>query len=53
MQFDEGKFCDPIDGDQEKEPALLGLNLRDVDMEVAERIGLELPPGRGVAFDIG
>ena len=30
-----------------------GSNLRDVDMEIADRIGLELPLGRGLAFDLG
>ena len=52
MQFDEGELRGSVDGDEEIELALGGSNLRDVDMEIADRIGLELPLGRGLAFDL-
>ena len=53
MQFDEGELRGSVDGDEEIELALGGSNLGDVDMEIADRIGLELPLGRGFAFDLG
>ena len=52
-EFDKGELRGPVDGDKEIELALGGSNLRDVDMEIADRIGLELPLGRGLAFDLG
>jgi hypothetical protein len=51
VQFDEGEFGGPVDRDDEIEPALSGSNLGDVDMELADRIGLELALRRGFAFD--
>src|SRR4029077_12280973 len=41
-EFDKGELRRPVDGDKEIELALGGSNLRDVDMEIADRIGLEL-----------
>ena len=52
-EFDKGELRGPVDGDKEIELALGGSNLRDVAMEIADRIGLELPLGRGLAFDLG
>ena len=52
MQFNEGEFGGPVDRDDEIEPALRSSNLGDVDMEVANRIGLELALRRGFAFDL-
>ena len=42
VRLDEGELGDPIDGNQEVEPALGGLNLGNVDMEVIKRVGFEL-----------
>ena len=52
-QFDKGELRGPVDGDKEIELALGGSNLRDVDMEIADRIGLELPLWLGFALDLG
>jgi hypothetical protein len=49
----EGELRGPIDRDDEMEPALRGSDLGDVDMEIADRIDLELALGRGFAFDLG
>ena len=53
MQFDEGELRGAVDGDEHVQLALLGPHLGDVDVEVADRIGLELLLRRLVAFDIG
>ena len=53
VQFDEGELRGPIDCNDEIELALSGSNLGDVDMEIADRIDLELALGRGFAFDLG
>ena len=42
VQFDEGELRRPIDRDDEIELALSGSDLGEVDMEIADRIGLEL-----------
>ena len=42
VQLGEGELRGSIDGDQEIEPALCGADFGDVDMEVADRVGLEL-----------
>jgi hypothetical protein len=42
-----------IDGDEEIELALRGLHFGDVDVEEADRIGLERPPRLFVAFHLG
>jgi hypothetical protein len=52
MQFDEGELRRSVDGDDEVELALRSSNLGDVDMEIADRVGLELALGRGFAFDL-
>ena len=53
VQLDEGELRGPVDCDDEMELALSGSSLGDVDMEVANRIGLKLPLGRSFAFDLG
>ena len=42
MQFDKGEFAGAVDGNEEMELALLSADLGDVDVEVAERVALEL-----------
>jgi len=41
-QLHEGKLARAIDGDVEVELAFIGLKLSNVDVEVADRVGLEL-----------
>ena len=53
MEFDIGELAGAIDGDEEIELAFGGLHLGDVDMEVADRVALELLLGRLVALDLG
>ena len=53
MQFGEGELGGPVDRDEQVEPAFGGLDLGDVDMEIANWIALELPLARRVALDIG
>jgi hypothetical protein len=48
----EGKFAGAVNGDIEVELALGGLNLGDVDMKIADRIGLEFSLPRLVAFNL-
>ncbi len=45
MQFRERELADPIDGDEQIQLALLSPDLREVDVDVPERIGLELSAG--------
>ena len=52
MQFDEGELRGSINGHQKVELALLGANLGDIDVEIAERIGFELALVGLVAVDI-
>ena len=52
MQFDEDELRGPINRDDEMELALSGSNLGDVDMEIPDRVSLELAPGRSFAFDL-
>jgi hypothetical protein len=52
MQFNEGELRRPIDRDDEIELALSGSDLGDIDMEIADWIGLELALGRSSAFDL-
>ena len=42
-ELDKGELRGPVDRDEEIELALGGSNLGDIDMEIADRIGLELP----------
>ena len=53
MQLNEGELGHSIDGDQQIEPALGGLDFSDVDVEVAERVGLELALARSSALELG
>lgn len=52
VQLDEGELGGPVDGHEQIEPALLGADLGNVDVEVTDRIGLELAPVRLVALDL-
>jgi hypothetical protein len=52
VQFDECEFGGPVDRDDEMELAFSSSNLGDVDMEIADRVGLEFALGRGFAFDL-
>lgn len=42
LKLCEGELRGPVDGDEEAQFALGALDLGDVDMEEADRIGLEL-----------
>lgn len=53
MQFDEGEFAGPVDCDEQSEFALGGLHLGKVNMEVADRITLELRPFRLLTLSLG
>ena len=53
MQFDEGELRGSVDGDEKVEFALRGSNFGDVDMKLADRIGLEFAFGGGFTFDLG
>ena len=53
MQLDEGELRRSVDGDKQEKLALRGSNLGEVDMKIADRIGLEFAFGRGFAFDLG
>jgi hypothetical protein len=53
VQLGKGELGGPVDGDEEVEPAFGGVHLGNVDVEVADRIGLELALAQLVAFDIG
>ena len=52
VHLDEGELRRSIDGDEQVELALRSSNLGDVDMKVADRIGLEFAFGGGFAFDL-
>jgi hypothetical protein len=41
-----------VDGDEEIELALRGLHFGDVEMKIADRVGLELAFRRGFAFNL-
>ena len=51
-QLDEGEFARAVDGDIEMQLAFGGLHFGDVDVEITDRIGLELLLRRLVAFDV-
>ena len=42
MQLDEGELGGPVDRHEQVEPAFLSTDLGNVEVEVADRIGLEL-----------
>jgi hypothetical protein len=52
VQLDEGELRGAVDGDEQVELALLGPDLGDVDMEVADRVALELALVGLVAVDL-
>ena len=52
VQVEEGELADPVDGDQQIQPTLSGLDLSDVDVEVAERVGLKLALAWSGALDL-
>jgi hypothetical protein len=52
VHLDDGELRGPINRDKEIELALRSSNLGDVDMKVADRIGLEFAFGAGLAFDL-
>jgi hypothetical protein len=51
VQLGERDLRGSIDGDEEIELAGFGLDLDDIDMEVADGVSLELPLCRLVATD--
>jgi hypothetical protein len=52
VQFGEDELRSSVNGHKEVEPPLLGADLGDIDVEVADRVGLELAlPGLAV-FDV-
>ena len=53
VQFGIGELAGAVDGHEEIELAFGRLHLGNVDVEVADRVALELLLGRLVAFDIG
>ena len=52
MKFDIGKLAGPVDGNKEMKLAFCGSHFGNIDMEVANRIGLELLLWSLVAFNI-
>jgi hypothetical protein len=52
-EFGKGKLRSAIDGDEEVESAFFGPDLGDVDVEEADRVGLEFFLGCFFAFDFG
>ena len=50
-QFDESELRSAVDSHEEVELVFRGANFRQIDMEVADRIVLELLPSSLVAFD--
>jgi len=53
MEFVKGELGRPVDGHQQVEFALLSPYLGKIDVEVTDRIRLELLSGRLVAIDVG
>ena len=52
MQLDEGEFGRAVDGDEQVEPPFRRVDLSQIDVEVAERVGLEARPLGLVAVDL-
>ncbi len=52
VQFDIGKLGCPADGDEEVEFALCGLNLSNINVEIADGISFEFLLGRFVTLDL-
>ena len=53
MHLDEGELRGSVDGDEKIQFSLSGSNFGDVDMKLADRIGLEFAFGGGFTFDLG
>ena len=53
MHLDEGELGGPVDGDEEVKLALLGANFGNIDVEVADRVCLELLAPGPVAIYVG
>src|SRR4051794_22530825 len=53
MQLNKGELGRAVDGDQQIELALFGSDFREVDMEEADRVALELGAPRLVAVGVG
>ena len=53
VQFDIGELGGAVDGHEEIQFAFSRLNLSNINVEVAERVGLELLLGGLVALDLG
>ena len=53
VQLHEGELGDSVDGNQQVKPALSSLNVGHVDVEVDERVGLELALSRRGRFNLG
>jgi hypothetical protein len=51
--LDEGELAGSVDGHKQGEPAFGGLYLRDVDVEDADRLGLEPLLGWFITFYVG
>ena len=52
MQLDKGELGGAVDRHQQVELALRGAHFGDVDVKLADRVGLELALGRDLAFDL-
>jgi hypothetical protein len=52
VHLDEGELRRSVDGDEQVKLALRSSNLGEVDMKLADRIGLEFAFGGGFAFDL-
>jgi hypothetical protein len=53
VPLNEGDLGRAVDRNQQVELALLGSDFRDIDVEVADRVALELGPPRLVALRLG
>lgn len=53
MQLGEGELRVTVIGDEHMQLALFGAHLGDVDVELADQVGLELLLGRPISLDIG
>ncbi len=51
VQLDEGELGRAVDGDEQVEPPFRRVDLRRIDVEIAERVGLEAGPLGLVAVD--
>lgn len=52
VQLGEGDRGRPVDGDKQIELSHLGFELRYIDVELADEVGVELPSRRLVAPDV-